>query len=83
MHLVTSLVFLINISTAHEIHTTDMSNFIFHSAGTGVPIVLLVLEGGGNTLKTAAEAICNGTPVVVVAGSGRAADFIVHAMSAR
>jgi len=41
-----------------------------------VPVVLLVLEGGMNTLKTAREAIVNNTPVIVIAGSGRAADFI-------
>jgi transient receptor potential cation channel subfamily M protein 2 len=41
-----------------------------------IPVVLLVLEGGVNTLRTATSAIQNGTPVVVIQGSGRAADFI-------
>ena len=41
-----------------------------------MPVVLLVLEGGENTLKQAEEAIEQKTPVVVVQGSGRAADFI-------
>jgi transient receptor potential cation channel subfamily M protein 2 len=41
--------------------------------------VLLVLEGGVNTLCTAASAIKNSTPVVIVQGSGRAADFIAKA----
>ena len=41
-----------------------------------IPVVTLVLEGGPNTLQTAAEAMESGTAVVVFAGSGRAADFI-------
>ena len=45
-----------------------------------VPVVLLVLEGGENTLKTAKSAIASGTPVVVIHGSGRAADYIAKAM---
>ena len=44
-----------------------------------MPVVLLVLEGGENTLKTAAEAVANSTPVVIIQGSGRAADFIALA----
>ena len=44
-----------------------------------MPVVSLVLEGGENTLKTACSAIQSGTPVVVVNGSGRAADFIARA----
>ncbi len=40
---------------------------------------MLVLEGGENTLQTAAEAIKKNTPVVVIQGSGRAADFIAYA----
>ena len=44
-----------------------------------MPVVLLVLEGGENTLSQAVEAIKNGTPVVVVQGSGRAADYIAFA----
>jgi hypothetical protein len=41
--------------------------------------VLLVLEGGIQTLKTTAEAIAKETPVVVIKDSGRAADFIAYA----
>ena len=43
---------------------------------TGIPTICLVLEGGPNTLETAAQSIAKGTPVVVIEGSGRAADFI-------
>ena len=44
-----------------------------------VPIVLLVVEGGYTTLYTAFQAIATKTPVLVLAGSGRAADFIARA----
>ena len=44
-----------------------------------VPVVVLVLEGGHMTLNTAYHAIKTGTPVLVLAGSGRAADFIARA----
>ncbi len=46
-----------------------------------MPIVLLVLEGGENTMATAAAAINSGTPVVVIQGSGRCADIIADAYS--
>ncbi|CAD5116686.1 DgyrCDS5550 [Dimorphilus gyrociliatus] len=52
---------------------------IARQQSVNVPVVLLVLEGGVNTLETAAVAIANKTPVVVIQGSGRAADFIAYA----
>lgn len=51
-----------------------------HCVGLGnVPVVVLVLEGGHMTLNTARQAIKTETPVLVVAGSGRAANFIACA----
>ena len=44
-----------------------------------MPVVLLVVEGGYSTLYTAFKAIVTKTPVLVLAGSGRAADFIAKA----
>ena len=44
-----------------------------------MPVVMLVLEGGVNTLQTVAEATEKDTPVVVIQGSGRAADIISSA----
>lgn len=41
--------------------------------------VLLVVEGGPGTLTTAEQAIYEGTPVVVMEGSGRAADVLAYA----
>lgn len=41
-----------------------------------VPVVMLVVEGGVNTMKTVYQAIEQNIPVLVLNGSGRAADFI-------
>ncbi|XP_025768826.1 transient receptor potential cation channel subfamily M member 2 [Puma concolor] len=43
-----------------------------------IPIVCVVLEGGPGTLHTIYNAITNGTPCVVVEGSGRVADVIAQ-----
>ncbi|XP_077993758.1 transient receptor potential cation channel subfamily M member 2-like isoform X2 [Glandiceps talaboti] len=45
-----------------------------------IPTVCLVLEGGPGTLETVRSAIYNNTPVVIVAGSGRAADLLTWAV---
>lgn len=47
----------------------------------GVPVVLLVLEGGPNTVRTMCELIKKKIPAVVVDGSGRAADVVAYAYS--
>ncbi|XP_060077266.1 transient receptor potential cation channel subfamily M member-like 2 [Ylistrum balloti] len=44
-----------------------------------VPVVLLVVEGGPNTIKTVKEAVCGGIPTVLVKGSGKAADVLALA----
>ncbi|XP_028925185.1 transient receptor potential cation channel subfamily M member 2 isoform X2 [Ornithorhynchus anatinus] len=43
-----------------------------------IPIVCVVLEGGPGTLDTIFNAITNGTPCVIVEGSGRVADVIAQ-----
>lgn len=47
----------------------------------GVPVVLLVLEGGPNTIRTVLESVTRtpAVPVVVAEGSGRAADVLAYA----
>ncbi|XP_072174396.1 transient receptor potential cation channel subfamily M member-like 2 [Diadema setosum] len=50
-----------------------------NAKSVSVPVVCVVVEGGPNTIQTAYEAIMNGTPAVVVAGSGRAADILAYA----
>ncbi|XP_068691807.1 transient receptor potential cation channel subfamily M member-like 2 [Montipora foliosa] len=49
----------------------------------GVPVVLLVLEGGPNTIRTVLESVTRtpAVPVVVAEGSGRAADVLAYAHS--
>ncbi|WAR04383.1 TRPM2-like protein [Mya arenaria] len=44
-----------------------------------MPNILLVLGGGPGTLKNVYQAILNNTPIVVVNGSGRAADILAYA----
>ncbi|KAM6064667.1 transient receptor potential cation channel subfamily M member 2 isoform 2-T3 [Theristicus caerulescens] len=46
-----------------------------------IPIVCVVLEGGPGTLDTVYNAITNGTPCVIVEGSGRVADVIAQVAS--
>ncbi|XP_028517955.1 transient receptor potential cation channel subfamily M member 2 isoform X2 [Exaiptasia diaphana] len=47
----------------------------------GVPVVLLVLEGGPNTVQTMYELIQKKVPAVVIDGSGRAANVVAFAYS--
>nr|XP_047136370.1 transient receptor potential cation channel subfamily M member-like 2 [Hydra vulgaris] len=50
------------------------------ASGTiGIPVVILCLEGGPNTIKTMVEGVRKGTPAVVIDGSGRAADVVCYA----
>ncbi|XP_032880095.1 transient receptor potential cation channel subfamily M member 2 [Amblyraja radiata] len=48
-------------------------------AGLEIPIVCVVLEGGPGTLSTIHGAMSNGTPCVIVEGSGRVADILATA----
>ena len=50
-----------------------------HSSAIPTPVVLIVVEGGVNTMETAFQACKRNTPVVVINGSGRAADIIALA----
>ena len=55
--------------------------FIFSGKSHGIPVVLLVLEGGPNTIQTVLESVTSNpaVPVVIAEGSGRAADILAHA----
>uniref|UniRef100_H3B0C1 Transient receptor potential cation channel subfamily M member 2 n=1 Tax=Latimeria chalumnae TaxID=7897 RepID=H3B0C1_LATCH len=57
-----------------------ISNQTLKKKGVGIkiPVVCVVLEGGPGTLDTIHNAITNGTPCVIVEGSGRIADVIAH-----
>lgn len=46
--------------------------------GVNVPVVMIVVNGGINSMKTVWESIKNDVPVLVLDGSGRAADFIAE-----
>lgn len=43
------------------------------------PVVTIVIQGGPGTLKTARNSVEVGTPLVVVDGSGQAADVLAYA----
>ena len=60
-----------------------MKHQLHFCADRRVPTVLLVLEGGQGTLKTVRETIVKKIPVVVIAGSGRAADLLDYAANSR
>ncbi|XP_036395897.1 transient receptor potential cation channel subfamily M member 2 [Megalops cyprinoides] len=47
-------------------------------SGVKIPVVCVVLDGGPGTLDTIYNAMLNGTPCVVLEGSGRLADVIAH-----
>ena len=48
-----------------------------------VPTVVVVIEGGYATLEAACDAIEADMPILVFAGSGKAADFIAAAYDRR
>ncbi|CAF4396515.1 unnamed protein product [Rotaria socialis] len=43
-----------------------------------IPIVQILVDGGVSSILTVCESIAAGTPVIVIAGSGRAADLIAN-----
>ncbi|KAK7880325.1 hypothetical protein WMY93_033041 [Mugilogobius chulae] len=47
-------------------------------SGVTIPVVCVVLDGGPGTLDTMYNAMLNGTPCVVLEGSGRIADVVAH-----
>ncbi|XP_071522333.1 transient receptor potential cation channel subfamily M member-like 2 [Panulirus ornatus] len=49
--------------------------------GLGVPVVLLLLEGGLNSIIKCSMALKRNIPILVVAGTGRAADLLAYAAS--
>ncbi|XP_029314727.1 transient receptor potential cation channel subfamily M member 2 [Cottoperca gobio] len=47
-------------------------------SGVTIPVVCVVLDGGPGTLNTIYNAMLNGTPCVILEGSGRIADVIAN-----
>ncbi|XP_072021660.1 transient receptor potential cation channel subfamily M member 1-like [Amphiura filiformis] len=47
-----------------------------------LPVVCILVEGGPNSIQQSCEAVAKGTPVVIVANSGRASDVLAHAFQA-
>ena len=47
--------------------------------GLGIPVVLVVVEGGTDAIDDAKNSLSQNIPVVVCAGTGRAADLLSYA----
>jgi len=41
-----------------------------------IPVIQIIIEGGIGSMKCVYESVKNGIPVLVLEGTGRAADFI-------
>ncbi|CAL8076438.1 unnamed protein product [Calicophoron daubneyi] len=53
------------------------------SGGWGIPVVLLIVEGGHDVFIDASNSIRQGVPVVICSGTGRAADILSMAFKFR
>lgn len=60
----------------------NLLKIISKSLALNTPVVMIVCEGGLNTLETAKSAIAKGIPAVIIKGSGRVADVIAKAFKA-
>ena len=49
--------------------------------GLGIPVVLVVVEGGTDAIADAKKSLEHKIPVVVCSGTGRAADILAYAYS--
>eukprot|EP00051_Salpingoeca_urceolata_P029602 m.7037 g.7037 ORF g.7037 m.7037 type:complete len:1470 (+) comp2797_c0_seq1:203-4612(+) len=49
------------------------------SSELNIPVVTIIIQGGPGSLKTAHDAVVEGTPLVVVEGTGQAADMLAYA----
>lgn len=47
--------------------------------GYGIPVVMVVLEGGPDAIQDVSQSLKEGIPVVVCTGTGRAADILTYA----
>ncbi|XP_060552910.1 transient receptor potential cation channel subfamily M member 2-like isoform X4 [Ruditapes philippinarum] len=65
-------------STFERYVSEKVETGVAESQSVNVPVVMLVVEGGVNTMKTVWQAVQQNIPVLVLNGSGRAADFIAY-----
>ncbi|XP_071180049.1 transient receptor potential cation channel subfamily M member 4-like [Mytilus edulis] len=49
--------------------------------GEGIPVVLIVLEGGRDAIEDAKTSLEHNNPVIIFEGTGRAADILVYAFT--
>ena len=56
-----------------------MTKYLSDNSGLSIPLVLLVLEGGLECLHDIAFSINQNIPVILLEGTGRAADILAFA----
>ncbi|CAH1797575.1 unnamed protein product [Owenia fusiformis] len=77
---------LVDNGTRHQFGTeiefrAEFENAVCKRWSDPVPLVCVVVEGGPGTLETVKCAMEQGSPVVIIEGSGRAADILAYAYS--
>ncbi|XP_053387178.1 transient receptor potential cation channel subfamily M member 2-like isoform X2 [Mercenaria mercenaria] len=65
-------------STFERYVSEKVETGVAETQSVNVPVVMLVVEGGVNTMKTVWQAVQQNIPVLVLNGSGRAADFLAY-----
>lgn len=67
------------IKTTFNPHFFDIAEY----AKYGIPVVLVVIEGGLNTIRSVWKSVKRdpAVPVVIANGSGRAADILAYALA--
>ncbi|XP_074649507.1 transient receptor potential cation channel subfamily M member-like 2 isoform X2 [Tubulanus polymorphus] len=69
----------IEFRAAFERAISEVETSISEKQSVNVPVVQLLLEGGANSVETVFAALKQDIPVVIIAGSGRAADLFAYA----
>ncbi len=64
----------------HKIYTLPVC-FICSDTGLGIPVVLVVVEGGYDAIEDCRKSLSQKIPVIICEGTGRAADIIAYAYS--
>ena len=58
---------------------TDFDVKHFADTGLGIPVVLVVVEGGYDAITDCRKSLSQKIPVIICEGTGRAADIIAYA----
>ena len=64
----------------YTIELQDIIQDMFAHEGQGLPKVCILLEGGESSIDCAVNAVKNKNPLLIVRGTGRAADIVCYAL---